>query len=293
MMKKVKIYLLLFTIILMYPISTLAIVQKGEDIYITDEANIIKKDTKDYIKKISSYLHDIELINYYVVTVKNLEDLEMEEYANQVYDEFDIGETGMLIMVARDEGLIRVQVGDDFSKFITEEEIEEYIDTYIIQFINNGNWDNAIKNGYNAFCKKICDYYHIEYEDLEINNKVKWTDKYKEYILLLMVALAVGISRVLIIMYDKIFRKRKYHDTNIDLFLFASLLMVNVVILVLGFFLEKTYPIIILCIEGFYAYTFLTNEENWTVRKKNKKQEDPSILIHMENKKKQKKKTDK
>ena len=88
-MKKYS-YLWIVFILLLIPLKINAIVERSEDIYVTDEGQLLKEETKDYIMSYSNYLDIEKDIQYYVVTVKSLENKELEKYSKEVYESFEL-----------------------------------------------------------------------------------------------------------------------------------------------------------------------------------------------------------
>ena len=96
-MKKIKI--LLLTLLFLIPFQTNAIVEKGDQIFVTDEADLLSEESEEYLISYSEFLYKQKKIDYYVVTVKNLENLEIEEYSEQLFSNFHISDRGILIIL--------------------------------------------------------------------------------------------------------------------------------------------------------------------------------------------------
>ena len=83
-MKKLIYFIILFLMII--PLNTLGLVRQSDEIYVTDSAQILNNETEDYIVTYSEFLKENKNIDYYVVTVKSLEGISLEEYTDYVFD---------------------------------------------------------------------------------------------------------------------------------------------------------------------------------------------------------------
>ena len=272
---KIK-YLLLFLLIVLIPFNVSAIVPKDGKIYVTDDAGLLKSDTVDYIVKMSDFLRTNQGINYFVVTVNDLEGLEIEEYCNQVFKEYRMGDSGILILVDKNDALIRVQIGRNLAGDFTEEKITELIDTYFIPYIEHSDWNKGIYNGYNAFFKILCDKYNIDTSTIEVVEKVDFFTKYSEYILGALMIAILFVSKMIVELYKRIFKKKVYHDGVFDYFLFALLLCINIVLLLLPLLIKKEIVILFAFAELVAVYSFINNDvegvmENTTGNNEEKK----------------------
>lgn len=252
--------LLFIFLILLIPFNVFAIVPKDGKIFVTDEAKLLEEDTVDYIIKMSTFLKSEQAINYYVVTVNDLEGISIEEYANQVFQEYRMTDSGILILVARNDGLIRVQIGKNISKIFTEEKITEYIDTYFVPYIGHDDWNMGIYNGYNAFFKEICDYFNIDTSTIELVENVDFFTKYSEYLLGLLMIAVLFVAKMIVELYKKIFKNKAYHDSVVDYFLFSLLLVINIVLLALPLLIRKEITILFIFAEVVALYSFMNND---------------------------------
>ena len=163
-MKKLgKIFFLFF---LLFPIKTFA-----DSFYVQDNANILSSSTEEYIINKSEYLAKKTKTQIVVVTVKNLEGNTLEEFATDLFRELAIGDkeenNGLLLLLALEERMFRVEVGYGLEGVLTDGLTGRYQDEYMIPYFRNNEWDNGMKSGYNAFYKKLCDYYGITVLDVD------------------------------------------------------------------------------------------------------------------------------
>ena len=161
LMKKLICFFFLF--LWMIPIFTEAIVEPSNTLYVTDQANVLTTETKDYIIQYSDFLSKSYQIHYYVVTVNSLEGYDLDTYAEMVFSSFQVGRNGLLIFFAKNDRRIKVVVGQELGLLLDNDTIQEGIDSYFMPYFKNDDWNHGIRNGYSAFYKMICNYYPHRY----------------------------------------------------------------------------------------------------------------------------------
>ena len=239
-MKKLFVFLLfLFCLI---PMKCFSLVQPSNVLYVTDEANVLTQETEDYIVLYSDYLNRMEKVHYYVVTVKNLENFDVHIYAEEVFRIFDVGENGVLIFFAKEERTIKVIAGEKISSFIDTNQIEEVINLYFMPYFKNDDWDQGIKNGYTAYYKMICDYYEIDSSPMEVKDGNDILTKYRLPIIIGLTILGSMIGYLFFLNLKKGRRRRDFKHFII----FGLCLLVNVLILMIGYQIEPISVILIL-----------------------------------------------
>ena len=247
---------LLFFVVLLFPISVCAIIRPDSNLFVVDNSKTLSVSTIQYMNEQSTYLHDNELIDYYVVVTTDLEDMNMEEYADTLFQEYPISNNGILILVSRGDGLLRVQVGSELTSMITEATVNDYLDHYFTPYIQYGDWDKGLLNGYNSFYKLICDKNKIDSSHIVVKEKVDFMTKYLNYIVVIITIISALIVWLLYKMYQKIFVKRKSKNVTLDCFLFALVMALNLALFIVSYFLKPSAILAILLIEGVCLYSF-------------------------------------
>lgn len=160
-----KILYLVFTLILFFSFSqsSNAIVSPTNEFYVNDYANVLSEDTKNYILENSAKLYDKTGAQIVVVTVKNMDGSAIEDYANDVFNKFGIGnkdkKNGLLILLSVEDRKSRIEVGYGLEGFLTDGKTGRVQDQYMIPYFKNNDYDLGIKNGYQAFYKLISNHY--------------------------------------------------------------------------------------------------------------------------------------
>jgi len=175
-------YLILILLTVVFLPNVKAIVSPTHNFYVNDYANILSEETEQYIINKSIQLNNIDGTQIVVVTVPNLEGIALETYATQLFRNFGIGDkeknNGLLLLLALEERLFRVEVGYGLEGILPDGKTGRFQDEYIIPYLKNNNWNEGIKNGYDAFYSEIVKLNNltIEYnEPTSINDNTLFT----------------------------------------------------------------------------------------------------------------------
>ena len=136
-MKKILLNLFIFIAILFCP----TLVNAEEYTYTIDNANLLKKDTKEYIDNYSSFLAQNNNFKYFVVTEKQLGVYSLEELADSYFEQLNIGNNGILILYIKDKKALYIEIGKDISNVINDDVVQEHIDKYFLPFLKNQEID--------------------------------------------------------------------------------------------------------------------------------------------------------
>ena len=164
---RVKKFLILLLLLIPF-IKVDAIVQPSYEFFVNDQANILSSSTEEYIISKSAELERVDGTQIVVVTVKNLEGSSIEQYANELFESYGIGDkdknNGLLLLLALEEREFRVEVGYGLEGILPDGKTGRFQDEYIIPYLKDNKWDEGIRNGYDAFYKEI-----VKQRDLNID----------------------------------------------------------------------------------------------------------------------------
>ena len=273
MYKFIKKYILILVfILLLCPFNIKALVTQSSDIYVTDNANVLKDETKDYIVTYSDFLKDKEKIDYYVVTLKSLEGINLEEYTDYIYDSFNMNEKGLLIVLSKSDRQLRIKTGTKLSKIIPDDVIEEYINSYFMPYLKDENWNSGIKNGYSSFYKLLCNYYEIDSSPMTVYNGLSFINKYKYPIFMIILFICSFLSNKLGTYYFNT-KKGKITPTFKTDFISILGILLNLYLLLIIYYL---LPLGVIVVIGFEVINIIGLKENFQEekilkRKNNKK----------------------
>ena len=265
-MKKLIYFIILFLMII--PLNTLGLVKQSDDIYITDSAQILNSETEDYIVTYSEFLKENKNIDYYVVTVKSLEGINLEEYTDYVFDSFNMNDLGLLIVISHDDRSIRIKAGSELSKVIESSTIDNYIDSYFMPYLKNDDWNTGIKNGYSSFYKLLCNIFKIDSSTMTVYNGKSFINNYRYTIFIVILWICIFISGFLA---KKIVNIKKGIEkvSTIKDFLIAISIIINIYLLYFCYLLIHLSIFIVLGFECVIIYNIL-NQNNFFSNKNRK-----------------------
>ncbi|MDO5481405.1 MAG: TPM domain-containing protein, partial [Candidatus Saccharibacteria bacterium] len=149
-----------------------AVVKPTGEFYVRDDAEILSEETEDFIVEHSKKLADAQGAQIVVVTVKNMGGETVEDYANDLFNEWGIGDkdedNGLLILFALEERKSRIEIGDGMAGYITDGMSGRMQDEYMIPLYKEGKYEEGLKNGYSAFYAEVAKHYG---EETEISGK--------------------------------------------------------------------------------------------------------------------------
>ncbi|MDP3917207.1 MAG: TPM domain-containing protein [Nanoarchaeota archaeon] len=105
---------IIFMLLLIFPIVSAVNFPVLND-FVTDQADIISQEYEQKITELAKQIEQETTVEVAVVTVKSLEGISKEDYSAQLFEKYKIGKSdidnGLLILVAMDERVYRVEVG--------------------------------------------------------------------------------------------------------------------------------------------------------------------------------------
>lgn len=178
-----------------------AIVSLTLNSYVNDYANLLSGDVKSYIESQSIALNKVDGTQIVVVTVNDLEGMSIEDYALKLFRNTGIGDSkknnGILILLSKNDRKIRIEVGYGLEGIINDGKAGRLIDSYMIPYLRNDDWNNGIKNGYDAVYKEIVEGNNLSlnYEEPVVNkqNEGPYSSAYDLAIIMVVVGIIMGI----------------------------------------------------------------------------------------------------
>jgi len=239
-----KIIICFFSFIFFLPINCFSI---NKVTYIYDEANFLKNDTYQYLEEASHFLKDTLDIEYYLFTVPSLDNVSINDYGNNLFDEYHISSQSIVIIYAKLEKQVHIHVGSSLSKLISNKIIDNHINSYFLPFLKYEEYDRGLKNGYNSFYKLILESYHLDGDKIEVYDSLDFKLKYKGIILLLIYWICTIFAYIFCNFFKKRFLSKKINLTMI--FIFVVILITNIWLFNIAYSIEKKNLYILLFLE--------------------------------------------
>lgn len=167
-MKK-RLFSAIFVIILILSLtagSALALVEQSEDFYVADYAGVLsdtlKQDILDINGGLETYARGAQLV---VVTVEYMDGYYADEYANQLMNDWGVGDSGenngMLLLLATQENRCWLAVGEGISGSFSDNTVESYFEDYFYDSYDEGDYETAVTNMAVALIEWYESYYDI------------------------------------------------------------------------------------------------------------------------------------
>lgn len=158
--------IIIFIFLILISTKVMAMVTPTNDFYVNDYANLLNEETKEYIISTNKSLCSQTGAQIVVVTVPSLDGDSLEDYATTLFRNFGIGDknknNGVLLLLALEERKFRVEVGYGLEGVLPDGKTGRIQDEYIIPYLKQNNWNDGIKNGYNAILEVVAKEYNVE-----------------------------------------------------------------------------------------------------------------------------------
>lgn len=158
--------IIVFILLMLISTKVMAMVSPTSDFYVNDYANLLNTETKEYIISTNKSLYSQTGAQIVVVTVPSLAGDSLEDYATTLFRNFGIGDknknNGVLLLLALEERKFRVEVGYGLEGVLPDGKTGRIQDEYIIPYLKQDNWNEGIKNGYNAILEVVANEYNVE-----------------------------------------------------------------------------------------------------------------------------------
>lgn len=198
MIKKCRFVCIYLAIFFLSGFTLFAIPNHTEKFYVNDFANILSEDVKNYIFSSSKTLDEKTTAQVVVTTVQSLEGQDLESFSLDLFRSFGIGSkdknNGLLILIAPEERVMRIEVGDGLEGAINDAKAGRFRDLYATPYFKENNWDEGIRQLYSAILSEIYKEYDMEVpENVSESFREKGNDTYS-YIISIIIIIAILIT---------------------------------------------------------------------------------------------------
>ena len=128
-------------------------------VFVHDRANLIPEDIEKSIQVRLSKIESDTTAEFVVVTVESLEGATIDKYAFELFNDWGIGKkdknNGVLLLVAPNERMARIEIGLGLEKYISNDKAREILNAEIFPPFRSGDMVKGIEQGVIALEKEI------------------------------------------------------------------------------------------------------------------------------------------
>jgi uncharacterized protein len=129
------------------------------DIYVQDFAKVLTQDEVEEIRRLGRTIEDQTTAQISVLTVDTIGENTIEEYANEAFRQYGIGNkkenNGVLIVIAVTDRLIRIEVGYGLEGRIPDGKAGRILDEHAIPYLQNEQHNKAIVETYKVLANEV------------------------------------------------------------------------------------------------------------------------------------------
>ncbi len=171
-MKIPRVVLLLLLMFCLAVSSAAAMPERpATDIYVQDNAGLLSQETKDQVLKIGRELDQKTTAQIAVVTVENLDDRPIAEYANELFRKWGIGSkdknNGVLLLISRNPRKLRIEVGYGLEGALPDGYTGQVRDEALTPNLKKNDYDAGVLAAYKKLAVKTAEEYQQTLDSVE------------------------------------------------------------------------------------------------------------------------------
>ena len=230
-MKKVIQLLTSLLIVMMSIVPIYAIeIPPSTDAYYLDEANVLSSSTEEYISD-KNYDMDRHCGAYIEVVTEKYINCDVADYTYKIQNDWKISDNGFTLVLVTEEEKYYLMWGREIEKKLEPYIFQEIMETYFEPEFDAGNYDQAVRNAYDAIYGELVKLYgnpskvnpDILYEFGDVFTKIGVVITFVVVILVIVIVLALlsklrrnryysGYSRPY--RSSRIFHSRGFHSSS-------------------------------------------------------------------------------
>ncbi|MDF2787616.1 MAG: hypothetical protein K0S80_714 [Neobacillus sp.] len=129
------------------------------DIYVQDFAKVLTQNEISELRSLGRTVEDKTTAQISVITVETIGEHTIEEYANEAFRQYGIGNekenNGVLLVIAVTDRLIRIEVGYGLEGRIPDGKAGRILDQNAIPYLQNGQPNKAILETYKVLANEV------------------------------------------------------------------------------------------------------------------------------------------
>lgn len=141
-----------------------------KEFYVNDFADLINEEAENNIVQINlNYEKTKEKPQIVVATVKNLQGLDENKYAVELFEKWQIGnkeyDNGLLVLLSLEERRIKIEVGYGLEGAITDSEAGRILDDSV-DYLSAGDYSTGLENIFYQLAETVNEEYGFDNEEI-------------------------------------------------------------------------------------------------------------------------------
>lgn len=179
MKKRLSIFLLILICLILSNSTAIVCLAKNkiptptveEDVYIYDEDSIIDDDVETKLNKMLIQLEKQTEIEFAVVSIESLNDYEIEEYSNELFNDLGLGkedkDNGILLLISRSDTRVRLEIGRGLEGCLNDAKCGRILDDYFVPYREDDKYTEAADLTVQAVINALSSEYEFEIDSLD------------------------------------------------------------------------------------------------------------------------------
>lgn len=148
-----------------------------DGVYVYDDGNIIDDDVETTINNMLVELEEKTEVEFAVITVEDLRGLEIEEYANNLFNTLGIGkkgeDNGLLLLISQPDERVRLEIGRGLEGFLNDAKCGRILDDYFVPYRENDEYTKGTELTVEATLNVLADEYNVQIQGLDEDLQVE------------------------------------------------------------------------------------------------------------------------
>lgn len=161
----------LLTLVLCVSAAAVSIPSRPNNLYIHDGADVISGDTEKYIIDKNTKLMTKTGGQIVIVTVSSTEDMRIQEYADTIFSQWNIGDSGkmngLLLLLAIEDENYWVTQGRGIEHRLSSANLKDMLDSFLEPHFASGDYDKGVSTIFEKFISSYESMYSVDLEAVE------------------------------------------------------------------------------------------------------------------------------
>ncbi len=166
--------------------------------WVNDYSGVLSRETTIELENLITELKQKTDVEVAVAIVKNLEGIDKDTYANELFKKWGIGsknDEGLLILVSVEDRKIKVETGYGLEGILPDGKVGRILDQYVVPLLKENNFDLGIKQAVYAYASVIAQDKGVELTGLPKSTRNRRVSNKGNLVLLAIFIFLVIITR--------------------------------------------------------------------------------------------------